>query len=227
MSGPSVVEYARFHGLAIDHTAEDILTYLSHLSTELRPEENDLSVPEPDFSAFKHDLQEPKLQLSREASMLLAESIKDPCPVIDWDHLLPKRHRIEDLKLEEPLLATDHETDVRSFKKSALRARDSHILLAQFTPNKCFPDNVFEKEWDDIVHGRSLRAVKEQLKQEKVHTMRESLVRLSKALKHDSTDKERGEVMTKDLSYIKVTVRTPCGAHCNGYSSALRVHQLH
>lgn len=225
MSGPSVVEYARFHGLAIDHTTEDILTHLSQLSTEFHPGENDLSLPDPDYTVFKHDLQEPKLQLSREASMLLAESIKDPCPVLDWDHLLPRRHRIDDLKLEEPLLATDHETDVRSFKRSALRARDSHVLLAQLTPNKCCTDNDFEKEWDDIVSGRSLGVVKEQLKQEKVHTMRDSLVRLSEALKHDSTDEEREEAMSKDLPCFKVTESPLCGANYNGYSSVHKVHR--
>ncbi|KAK4942694.1 hypothetical protein LTR10_017643 [Elasticomyces elasticus] len=203
MSGPSVVEYARFHSLAIDHTAEDVLSYLTQLTTDFDPQKNVPSLPDPDFSAFKHDLQEPKIQLSQEASVLLAESIKDARPVIKWDNLLPKRHRIRDLKLEEPLLTTDHDTDVRIFKRSALRARDIDVLLAQFASDQCPTEDAFRDEWEDIVSGRSLKTVEEQLRKEKVHTTREALLRLSEAFRDESSGKEREEAMANDLSYFK------------------------
>ena len=225
MSAPSVVEYARFHGLAIDHTAEDVLAYLAELTTDSDPKKNDPTLPDPDFSAFKHDLQEPKLQLSREASILLAESIKDPRPVIDWNQVLPKRHRIRDLKLEESLLATDHDTDVRSCKRNALRARDVDVLLAQLASNKCPYEDAFKDEWEDIVSDRSLRAVEERLGTEKVHTTREALVRLSEALKDESTHQEREEAMTKEIPFFKVMLLHARYANCDRISSCQRDHR--
>ena len=126
MSGASVLEYARFHGIAIDHRSEDVLKLL-HQHTFLRsgsPADADVEVPELDFSQFAPPPEEPKLQLSRGGTEILAQSIRPPEYRLRWDDFLPDPHWKKKLKIEAPLLLTDHEADVADFKRDARRGPD-------------------------------------------------------------------------------------------------------
>jgi hypothetical protein len=207
MSTPSVLEYARFHGLAVENAAQDVLACLSGLVSDCKRDELDASLPDPDFSACRHDVKESKLQLSREASHILANSIRDPCQIIPWDDLLPKRHSMDNLKLEEPLLATDHETDVWNFQRSAARCLDLETFMVHCTPKESNPREDFQDEWNDILSGRSLEELKTQLKREKVHATRDTLIYTTQILK-DNMAGERDEALTAGFGLNKVNHAT-------------------
>jgi len=78
----------------------------------------------PDLSASNLPLEETKLQISRAGGAFLAECVRPPSFSIQWNKYLPNPHRKTKLKLEEPLLATDHNQDVAAFKRDLRRGLD-------------------------------------------------------------------------------------------------------
>lgn len=212
MSQPTAVEYARFHGLSIDCTSEDALNYISHLPhLPHLDSENETALPDPDFSIFIQgaEFQEAKLQLSREGSSFLVESIRDPHPyppgVFNWDRFLPERHRVRKLKVEEPLLATgDHETDVARFRRNPSKPFDLERCLDACSVIETTIDENFEDEWDDIQSNRSSKEVQERLEKEKIQTTKEALVHLSATLRDTLTEEKKEEGLTQLLPRVKV-----------------------
>ena len=110
---PSVLEYARFYGLALDHRSPDPQ---SALSQDLH---GILSVDESELLDITKDIEIPateRLECGRDAAKYLASIINAKSyPRSVGDYHLPKIHRIRDLKLEPPLLRSDHELDMRYF----------------------------------------------------------------------------------------------------------------
>jgi hypothetical protein len=98
-SAPSLLEYARYHGLAMDHHALDL--HLSAIfdiprAAQLNPQSS-LAPPMPLPREGKFRLKKPEL-------LLLAASIKKPA-LPSWDEILPDPHMVRNLKLEVPLVA--------------------------------------------------------------------------------------------------------------------------
>ncbi|KAK5454455.1 hypothetical protein LTS15_006455 [Exophiala xenobiotica] len=110
---------------------------------------------------------------------------------------------MDNLKLEEPLLATDHETDVWNFQRSAARCLDLETLMAHCTPKESNPSEDFQDEWNDILSGRSLKELKPQLRREKVHATRDTLIYTTQILK-DNMAGERDEALTAGLGLNKM-----------------------
>ncbi|KIY01873.1 uncharacterized protein Z520_02011 [Fonsecaea multimorphosa CBS 102226] len=181
MSAPSVLEYARFHGLAVDHTSEDLLENLSPLP--LRAIEDGQLLPDPNFSVFADNVAEPKLQLTRWEGSMLAESIRNHDSVVNWSNFLPERHRVRNLKVEEPLLAGDHESDVRRFRREASSHVDTEHLFETCSLISSASEQDFEDEWNDIQSGHALREVEQELEDERCNTTKEALLHLSASLK--------------------------------------------
>ncbi|KAF2708876.1 hypothetical protein K504DRAFT_482355 [Pleomassaria siparia CBS 279.74] len=117
---PTILEYARFHGLCVDYTSE-------------QPRVDDIAIPSSE--TLQTDLQDPpecpttnpaieltkeRLTLNKEAALLLQavhllrpapvdnETDKIKLPLEDW-------RQSAKLKQEVPLLRTDHELDMKSF----------------------------------------------------------------------------------------------------------------
>lgn len=214
MSIPSVLEYARFHGLATDHSSEDLSGYLCHVS---RPNkcvrEEDFAFPDPDFTAFANALEEPKLHLSREATILLAESITDPRPKIHWEGILPDPHRWSRLRVEEPLLARDHDLDMAAFRQKPAGFSHPGLLLEDTTQFKTAFDDSYKEEWDDILTGRNLKDVQESLNHEKVHATREALMSLSDARDGPLAEDEREDLLN---TVVHMVCTAPSSASCVG-----------
>ncbi|KIW94210.1 uncharacterized protein Z519_05526 [Cladophialophora bantiana CBS 173.52] len=208
MSAPSVHEYARFHRLAIDHASEDLVKYISQLP--LRAIEDDHQLSNPDFSTFSDKLAEPKLQLSQQATSLLAESVLDHCPSINWSHFLPDRHRVHNLKIEETLLSGDHQTDVRRFRGEAL----SHVDTEQFFETCSLISSAsgqdFQDEWNDIQSGHARRGVEQELEDERCHTTKEALVQLSASLKDPVSEEMEATILNSFGSMLKVRFPISC-----------------
>lgn len=113
MSRSSVLEYARYHGLSTPHTDAHLSMYLRLLSYASLDETAlpALALPSKDVV-----ISQSKLQLNSRAAMDLADMIRCPDRVSS-DKTLSNPFRFRELKLEQPLLFSDHEKDVRSFKR--------------------------------------------------------------------------------------------------------------
>ena len=111
---PSLIEYARFHGLSKDylehHPLEGIAPPLDFLS-QLEDSPDLVHIEPGDFKLPKE-----RLTVDAGAASLLAEVAALAKPVIrsDEDDGL-NLHRFRNLKLELPLLRTDHELDMLRF----------------------------------------------------------------------------------------------------------------
>ena len=202
-SAPSVLEYARFHNLAVDHTAEDLLDQLSQSALALTDHETDL--PDLDFSSFADHLTEPKLQLSHQGGRLLAESVRAPHHVIDWDLLLPNQHRVRKLKIEEPVITGDHETDIRRIRQHALDDQNLDTILETCSMISSASDESFDDEWRDIESGDAIQKVGRELEDERCHTTKETLIYLSNTLRNNLTDEEKAAVFLDLLPQVKVS----------------------
>lgn len=122
-SAPSLLDYARYHGVAKEHLALDLdlSAYFDTIQDELP---GSLSRIAPPISLPK----ETKLQLNTSELQLLATHLRPPSPP-PADEMLPDPHRIRSLKLEIPLLLTDHEEDLRCFtKRPSLNLHDLGLL---------------------------------------------------------------------------------------------------
>lgn len=199
MSDLSVLKYARFHGLTIDHTTEDVLATLSDLDFSLDFHDNDASLPEFDFSAFAHDVKEPKLQLSRRGTLLLAESVKAPCSTVHWENVLPPRHRVRNLKIEEPILAGDHRTHVANFHREAKASLNPKRFLEQCVRTTITTGEDFQDEWDDILSGRSWKGVEERLAKDKIQISKEALACLRNCSKDTLRSSEIDEILAESV----------------------------
>ncbi|EXJ94072.1 hypothetical protein A1O1_02465 [Capronia coronata CBS 617.96] len=201
MSIPSVLQYARFHGLATDHASEDILHYLRHVPnpTAQCSKEDDGALLEPDYSKYAEGLDEPKMQLGRQAAVLLVESITDPRPTIQWSDFLPNPFRWRRMKVEEPLLATDHDLDVAGFKRDTAGCSVLGRLLENVPQSNTISDELYEDEWNYIQACRSLKDIQKTLDCEKVHATREALRHLAETQRVALTKDEREVLLGKEI----------------------------
>ena len=106
----TLIEYARHHGLAVDHLAHSLIADLQHESTKAQPF---------DFSLIEaaSKLPEEKLQVTREAAKFLSTTLQQGHgkPALSEFLTLFRPMRNRKLKIESPLLKTDHAEDVRKF----------------------------------------------------------------------------------------------------------------
>jgi hypothetical protein len=209
MSAQSALEYARSNCLALDHTAGDPLDFL--LRSPLTLTKCDSPLPELDFSQLAVDLSEPKLQLSHQGGALLSESIRAPHVDIDWKQYLPERHRLRKLKIDEPLLAGDHEIDVHKFKQDASSYRDLESVLQKCPEATSAADPFFDAEWDEIESGDAARGLEQDLAAERLHTTRDALVRLSNTLQFSLTEDARAQILQGlyEPTAVKVCSKNP------------------
>ncbi|KAJ9322331.1 hypothetical protein DTO027B5_4884 [Paecilomyces variotii] len=110
--GPSLLDYARFHGIAIDHQS------INPLDQVPQPHEsiNDTLADPPDVpiidsskfhSTLEQELRSEKLEIPKDAARLLSSVVQAASRKsidIDWNSFLPDRHRIRKLKLDLPLV---------------------------------------------------------------------------------------------------------------------------
>ena len=112
---PSIIEYARYHNLVSDHLAVDPLAAFSGYQ-DIDVLEDDSHLP----SALENvDLLPPeRLTINREALTFLSDVCKEPPEPPELATLDGSRYRrLKDAKVDVPLLFTDHEMDVQSFRR--------------------------------------------------------------------------------------------------------------
>lgn len=196
---PSLLEYARFHGLADSHLNQDIYAYIP---SELLPWPSDVRLPEFDFSNVERLLREPKFQLDSRAVSLLASCLKSPSPPLCLN-ILSDHRRVKKLKLELPALKTDHGNDMRK-----LRCRKPPIIaVLNLVPSETEEEEE-EREKEGLVWFRQMQQFAsswdKKLAEEKLQTTREVLKALQDTLRPVYTSEMLEAVIADDLAFTKV-----------------------
>lgn len=192
---PSLLDYARFHGLAADHLQQNILTFIS--SDALRSDEDAIlsDFRLPDVAEIPA---EPKFQLNSKAISLLASSIRPPPPPKltndPSDH-----HKVKNLKMELPLLRTDHDTDM----KKLLHRMPVKLPAWNLVPIEVDEESGEGLAWPQEIVGLAAvwdrRAAKE-----KLQTTREVLKALQDTLRSVYTAQTQEEIIAKGSIFTRV-----------------------
>lgn len=157
----SLLEYARFHGIAIDPTTINPLTYIDETS------ENDCISNHETLSTFENHssiargsieqgLRSEKLNVGKNDARFLSTVIRDARAErveVNWAEYLPSMRRIEGLKVETPALASHHETDVASLGKHTYFSRGAALLKGCLSYPLADSSDGLIKASVDIVNG--------------------------------------------------------------------------
>ena len=198
---PTIIEYARFHGLVRDHRESPPLERLD-LSEDLG-----LSLDDPP-ELFHIDLN--KVQLPQErwavdagaASLLssIVESAQDPPPYSDQE-LGIDRHRVRRMKQELPLLRSDHELDVSRFRAPIVPDLENEFLPLE---------TVDVEEDEGVEWPSSYYALPDEFtnkaKSEKIEVSQDGFLYLQQTLKYDLEGLEHGTFEYNDSPYKKVNL---------------------
>jgi hypothetical protein len=115
MAAPSALDYARYHGLAVDLRSEASAIEIIRNNSSLRDVK--LELPDPSVLDLNECLCKDKLQVTISAARLLSDCAKSPLSSdVDVFSLVsepPKRH----LRVETPMLESDHAQDMKWFRK--------------------------------------------------------------------------------------------------------------
>jgi hypothetical protein len=188
-----LLRYARRQGLCYDNRREDILQLVGEDLIDRGPNLPALS----DFVPPQTDPpSDGKLRVSQKAGRLLVSIATQP-PKPEWRHLLSDHQKLRKLKVEPPLLMTDHSKDMRKFlPKRSIEIEDIDFSLDALDAEKDeglnWPSHISKlcSQWDDeIAH-------------EKLQTSRETLQFLGRALR-DTWTEENNRELVKDLSKVE------------------------
>lgn len=189
---PSLIDYARFHGLADNHLNQDTYTCLP---SDLLPSSEDTSLPELEMPFVGKLPPGPKFRLDSKAASLLASSIKPP-PALPWSDTLSDHRQVRKLKIERPVLKTHHENDMRKIRcrKLPKAAVDLAPIELDETEGLGCPPRLtgLATEWDKKVA------------EEKLQTTREVLKALQDTLRPVYTSEMHEAIIAEGLALTKV-----------------------
>jgi hypothetical protein len=210
-SAPSLLDYARYHGLAKDHLALDF-----DLSAYFDTIQDELPSPLPCIAPPIALPKETKLRLdTSELQLLATDLLPPPPPPLQLDEILPNPRRTHSLKLEIPLLLTDHEGGLLCFtKRPSLNLHDLGVLPERIS----FPASDLAKHQDA------------KLSQEKLQVSKEDFLYLQRTLQAPYTPEVYQQVIEDALpSYAHVsltccvkTSQSRCKLTCRPESTSRR-----
>ncbi|OOO13836.1 hypothetical protein OAory_01024310 [Aspergillus oryzae] len=180
---PSLLEYARFYGIARDFTAVDPITNIDETASETPLPRDALS----EFQDYIYEtqrnvednLRKEKLNVRKESARLLASVIQDARAEkldINWDELLPKFSQVDELKVQLPILDNDSISDTLRYT-SPLRYDENKIEIRPL-------DEPCQKLKDEDITADLLTKADQVLKDimpEKLKCSRESMLLIQKA----------------------------------------------
>lgn len=194
--GPSLLEYARFHGLARDYRSDDCdLRSLLDCEIDASP---DLLGNAPIFIIPEHFLDNEKLLLDADARAFLASIVAMQEDFANVDHF-GVRHRKE-VRLETPILRTEHALDVRSFGRNLPRPfKTAGLPFA----------HVVEENGEGFSWPTSYQSLPCQLRKwsqsEKLEMPRPILTYLTSAISDEYPPRNYDEIIAQDLIYRRVS----------------------
>lgn len=199
---PTLLDYARFHGLAVP------LTDFNPLSEFLEAHPPQISLDDPPGCQRTSTLLNPapvqsltreKIVVNRNVAGLIARCIKPP-KLPAWT-LFDDYRRIRDLKVEVPLLPTDTELDVEHFLRES-KPPDPNLDGLQ-------PIVVDEENDEGLSWPRKYFDAGDHLnktiQKEKLDSTREALTGLRRLLEHPIDPEAERKVVKDDLHYRRVS----------------------
>ncbi|PWY64236.1 hypothetical protein BO83DRAFT_346874 [Aspergillus eucalypticola CBS 122712] len=137
----SLLQYARFHGIATEHTDIDLLQHIDDICDIppdfLHPLGDTFSVIEQTIASsqqvIEQNLHSGKLDIRKESVQFLSSVLRDiKRDNIDdrWDEVLPLWDRYDDLKLEPPLFSSDNDTNLVLPAEPLRYSREENLLCS-------------------------------------------------------------------------------------------------
>ncbi|OGM50991.1 hypothetical protein ABOM_000219 [Aspergillus bombycis] len=180
---PSLLEYARFYGIARDFTAFDPLTYIGEATTETPLPQDTLSEFQDHIYETQRNvedsLRKEKLHVRKESARLLASAIQDARAEkidINWDELLPGFSRADELKVQLPIFHEDSIKEMLQYT-SPLRYDES---MVEIWPHD---ESCLKLKDEEIIADLLTKAdqVRKDIMPEKLKCSRESMWLIQKA----------------------------------------------
>ncbi|KAK7188222.1 hypothetical protein DPSP01_001767 [Paraphaeosphaeria sporulosa] len=202
---PTVLEYARFHGLCSDFTHELPQCY-NNVSISDETFDRDLQDPK-DVLALTNpadELKRERFAVTKEAAMILKSAISLAAAPHDLPLLANEKMRILNLKLEVPILRTDNELDLLEFGSAVMPSFDD--LKIPLVPID--EENEEGLEWPSRYSGYPAQCT-DRAKSEKLGVSRETLLHLQNAIKDFHLLEDSENIKQEALSYRKNTATQP------------------
>ena len=198
--GPSLLEYARFHGIATNRITINSLDYINQILETSNHEDtftsdNHLSTTQ---AAIERGLHGEKLNVSRNDARFLSTVVRNARAEradVNWDEHLPSIRRMEGLKVELPALTTHHETDMASLREHTFFGRSG---AASSLLKGCSPYPKADCSGDIVKLGDE---VIKRIKMEKLNCTKGSLILIQNA-------RRCGDGLARDTeSYLDTLLR--------------------
>lgn len=197
---PSIIDYARFYGLACDHRQlcplqglkllEDLGSFLDYPPELVHIDVSDVKVPDE------------RLTVDAGVASLLSsitESAKH-LPSLSHQDLGIERHRVRRMKHELPLLRSDHALDIVRFATRIEPDLENKVLPFEMVDVE--EDEGFE--WPSIYHGLPDELTKKS-RSEKLEASKDDFLVLQHTIKPQIECVEHGAFEVDDFQYKKVT----------------------
>jgi len=196
-SEPSLLEYARFHCLAVNHLEYN---HFDDLEDLIQTAQVNLADPTgaPTLT-FAQPPSEDNIQCAREVAWLLASAMKAP-KLPPWESVLPRYQKPRRLKLELPLLTTDNEEDMRGFGGREEPVDTMfNLLLTNIDERK---DEGFSwPAW----YGEYPKSCMDAVRGEKLDVAKEAWQYLQKVRRSEFSEEDRKAVFDQCGKYEKVS----------------------
>ena len=198
---PSVLEYARFYGLATDHRATpSILQQLADAAAT--PHFDDypglFHIDETNGTPRRE-----RFSIDDGAAVLLS-SIKDVeynRAGSSYDDFLPDVHRVRNMKMELPLLHTDPELDLQQFRCKVWPNFAKEYLPLEKVNEEQGEGLEWPSSYEKLPHQATVRS-----ESEKLSVTRDDMRYLQNALKHNE-EVDKYQIMEDDMKQYR-RVRT-------------------
>ena len=208
---PSVLEYARLHGLCIDYTTEQLPSgHLKAVSDATINLDLDVQVP-PDalITNTISELTKERLTINTDAAAILKSVYDLQQAFISDSFAIEKRTWILNLKQEVPLLETDSELDVLSFGSAAL----PNLKNLKIPFEKVVEESDEGMEWPSKYYVYPAQ-YDEQAKREKIAISKEVLVYLQDAVRDTHIPEDSEMIKAETLNYKLVCRENSYRAAC-------------
>ena len=172
---PSIIEYARFHGLVQDHRQPDPMQALASLRPQFFEETIDLS--RLDLEDIK--IPEERLAVDTEVASLLSSvlSLAKEVPSYSDEDVGIYVHRAKKLKQELPLLSSDHELDLLNFVPRIVPNLEDEFLPLENLDEEADEGLTWPSKYYELpeIYDRKSRSEKFEISSDAMLALQESL----------------------------------------------------